>query len=1191
MGARGIAFQREVLQQKTNRRTGMRKASWRVCLFVGVMAVATLFSARLIVEAGGRAGARGGAAEKAQTSRPEMKEGRLLRFPDIYKDKIVFSYAGDLWLVPSEGGVARRITTNPGLELFPKYSPDGNHIAFTGQYDGNSNVYVIPSEGGEPKQMTFQPAPINEAERNGIENEVITWMPDGKRVLFLSRRETFNSWFGRLFSVGLEGGLPERLPVDKGGLTSFSPDGHQIAFNRIFRNFRTWKRYTGGLAQKIAIYDFQTNHYEQIDNDYQGVDTFPMWHGDTIYFDSDRGTDRRMNIWAYDMKTKQVRQLTHFTDFDVNWPSLGPDSIVFENGGFLYVMDLTKEEAKKITVYMPGDTDLARKRWANASSLITSFDISPDGKRAAFSARGDVYTVPAKEGSIRNLTQTTGIREDNVAWSPDGKWIAYLSDRSGEQELYLTPQDGMGKEVRVTTDGTMFRMQPVWSADSQKLAFADKSLRLFYVDVKDKKPVQIDQGKYADLTDYAWSPDSKWVTYAKAAENGFGVIYLYSLESKKITPVTTNFTGSSNPQFDPDGKYLYFLSARDYNEVLGVFDASFANPKAQRVYVATLRADTLSPLAPQSDETDLKKPDAENQDEATPMKDKMGEKMKDEEKTDEKKGAKKDEKKAGDKSTKGKEEKKEPFRIDLDGIENRIVALPIPAGSIGNLNAAKGFVYYTSAPIFGLSGPLPGEDFAIHVFDLKERKDSVLVAGGRAFALSFDGKKLLYSGPGGEGGPSFGIVDAAPPPPAPHRPGDGALNLSGMRAEIDPRAEWKQMFDEVYRQERDYFFEASMNGVDWAKERDKYAQLLPYVADRFDLTYVLGEFIGELSNSHTYVGGGDLPDLHPVNVGMLGVDFEVDAASGEYRFKKIYPGENWDAQLRSPLTEPGVNIKEGEYLVAVNGHALRAPQTPYELLAETVGQNVMLTVNSKAGEDGSRNVVVKPVASEFPLRELDWIATNRKKVADATGGRVGYIYLPNMGAEGLNEFVKQFFPQIRKEGLIFDVRYNGGGFVDQIILERLRRILAGVSTARNFESSPVNDPVFIGSMACITNEYAASDGDFFSYYFKFYKLGPLVGMRTWGGVRGIRGEIPLMDGGYVTRPEFSLYGLDSKWLIENHGVQPDIVVDNTPDQVMAGHDPQLEKAIELVMKEIQEHPKKLPSRPADLPAYPDGPGQ
>lgn len=1119
----------------------------------------------------------------------ETREGRLLRFPDVYKDQIVFSYAGDLWLVPTSGGIARRITSHPGLELFPKFSADGSHIAFTGQYDGNPNVYVIPVEGGEPKQLTFQAPATREPERMGVENEVINWMPDGKSILFLSRRDTFNTWFGRLFTVPITGGLPTRLPLDKGGLTSFSPDGNQIAYNRIFRNFRTWKRYTGGMAQRISIYDFKTNHYEQIDTEYQGTDTFPMWHGDTIYFDSDQGPEHRMNLFAYSVKTKQIRQRTHFKEFDVNWPSLGPDSIVFENGGYLYLYDLTSEKANKVTVNVPGDLDLARKHWGSTSKLITTANLSPEGKRAVFSARGDVYTVPAKEGSIRNLTRTPGIREDNVAWSPDGKWIAYTSDRTGEEEIYIIPQDGTGQEVRITSDGSMHRLQPTWSPDSKKLVFADKSLRLFYVDIDEKKPVQIDQGKYADLTDYNWSPDSKWIAYAKAHENGNPVIYLYSLDDKKITPVTTDFTGSVNPVFDPDGKYLYFLSARDFNETLGVFDFEFANPKAIRVYAVTLRADTPSPFAPQSDEAEVKKPNPDEKEEAKPGE---PEKRPDTPKANPKE-QKPQEKKPEEKKP---EEKKEPFRIDLDGIQNRVVSLPTPPESMSQLGASKGFVFYITSPIIGLGGPLPGEGFAIHIYDMKERKDAVLVAGATGYALSFDGKKLLYSAPagggGGEGGDpnTYGIVDATPPSGGPHHPGDGALALGGMQAEIDPPAEWKEMFYEVYRQERDYFFEKSMNGVDWAKERDKYAQLLPYVGDRYDLTYILGEMIGELSNSHTYVGGGDYPDLHAINTGLLGVDFEADTASGFYRLKKIYPGENWDAALRSPLTEPGVSVKQGDYLIAVNGQSLRVPQNPYELFENTVGENVTLTVNSKPSEDGAKRVVVKPIASEFRLRELDMIATNRHKVEEATNGRVGYVYLPDMGASGLNEFVKQYFPQIRKEGIIFDVRYNGGGFVDQLIFERLRRVLAGMEAARNFESGTIPPNTFYGPMACVTNEYAASDGDYFTYFFKHYKLGAVIGMRTWGGVRGIRGEIPLLDGGYITRPEFSLYGLDSHWIIENRGVQPDIVVDNTPDQVMAGRDPQLEKAIELVMKEVQEHPKKLPPRPPDLPAYPNGPG-
>jgi tricorn protease len=1098
----------------------------------------------------------------------EMPEGRLMRFPDIHKDKIVFSHAGDLWLVSSSGGEARRLTTDPGLELFPKFSPDGKWIAFTGQYDGNFNVYVMPAEGGQPKQLTFEPDIAPVPERMGPNNEVITWLPDSQHILFLSRRDTFNDWFGRLFTVSIEGGMPVRLPIDKGGLTSFSPDGTKIAYNRIFRNFRTWKRYTGGMHQQISIYDLKNNTYELVADD-PHTSTYPMWHDDIIYFGSDRGPEHRINLYSYNLKNKQVKQLTDFKDYDVDWPSLGPDAVVFANGGYLYTFDLKSQKAKKLTVYLPGDRDLARSRWTNVAHYITDFDISPDGNRAVFTARGDIYTVPAKEGSIRNLTQTPGINEHYAAWSPDSKWVAYISDRTGEDELYITPQDGMGKEIRITTDGRMTRMPPVWSPDSKKLLFADKDVRLFYVDVDQKTPVFIDQGKYNDITQYVWSPDSRWVAYAKQEENTNSTINLYSLVDKKITPATSSFNNSSSPSFDPDGKYLVFLSERDYNEVLGVYDFEFANPKADRVYLITLRVDLPSPFAPRSDEAGKKTDESADKDEAKP----------------------------------GDKEKKEPadvvknFRIDLAGIENRVVAVPMAPENIMRVKAGKNGVYYSTGPINGLAGPLAGEEPAIHVYDLKERKDNVLVTGAIPFELSFDGSKLIYAGGAGGGGEeevgprsqTFGIIDAKPSG-TPHKAGDGALNLSSMEMRIDPPAEWNQMFNEVWRQERDFFYDKSMNGVDWASERARYAPLLPYVADRYDLTYVLGEMIGELGNSHTYTGGGDYPDLHPVNLGLLGVDYELDAASGLYRFKKIYPGENWDASLRSPLTEPGVVLKEGDYLIAVNGRDLRAPQPPNELFINSAGQNVTLTVNSRPSATGAHNVVVKPLSTEYPLRQLDMVTTNRRKVDQATGGRVGYIYIPDMSGEGLSQFVKQFFPQIRKQGLIIDVRYNGGGFVDQLIFERLRRVLAGMDSARNFASGTIPDVVFNGSMVCITNHYAASDGDIFSYFFKKYHLGPLIGTRTWGGVRGIRGYIPLMDGGYITRPEFSVYTLDSQWVIENHGVEPDIEVDNRPDLVIKGQDPQLEKAIEVVMKAIQEHPKRLAPRPPDLPAYPNGPG-
>ncbi len=1119
------------------------------------------------------------------SSAQETQEGRLLRFPDIYKDKIAFMYGGDIWLASSSGGTARRITSHPGRELFPKFSPDGRWLAFTGKYDGNFNVYVMSSEGGQPKQLTFYQGQAQQlSDRMGVLNQVIGWTPDGKSIVFLSRRDASNGWTKRPYTVSVDGGLAKPMPPDEGGLLSFSPDGTKIAYNRIFRNFRQWKRYTGGLAQDITIYDIKNNVVDQVIPHTDYTDTFPMWHGNTIYFTSDRGPEHRLNLYSYDTGSKQVEQLTKFDEFDVMWPSMGPDAIIFENAGYLYTFDLqsgnVQTQPKKLSVYVNGERDQTMKHWVNASRHITDFDISPDGKRAVFAARGEVFTVPAKEGSVRNLTHSPGVREQKVAWSPNGQWIAYVSDRTGEDELFIAPQDGQATEEQITSGHKGFMFQPTWSPDSSKIAWADKDLKLWYVDIKEKKPVEVDRGKYGEITNYAWSPDSKWISYDKNVESGYSVVYLYGLADAKITAVTSSLNNSYGEVFDPDKRYLYFLSDRDYNEVLGNVDFEFANPKTARVYVVTLTADEPSPFPALSDEVKVKteepaagpEPEAgKSKKNAKPVNKKEETEAKPEEKTTE-------------------TEKKEPprvFRIDLEGIQNRIVALAVPPAVIHSFDASKDAIYYSTGPIQGLSGPLPGENPAIHAYDLKERKDKVLLDGADHFALSHDGSKLLYR-VDGESGP-VGIIDAKPPD-SPHKVGEGALKLDGMRVEVDPPQEWKEIFNEVWRQERDYFFEPAMNGVDWPKIKDKYAQLLPYVADRYTLTYIMGEMISELSNSHTYVGGGDFPDLHPVNVGLLGADYEADASTGVYRFKKIFTGENWDAHVRSPLTEPGVNVKEGDYLIAINGQALRAPQTPDELLTNAANEVVTLTVNSKPTADGAHKVVVKPIGDEFNLRELNMIETNRKKVDAASGGRIGYVYLPNMGDEGLNQFVKQYFPQVRKQGIIFDVRYNGGGFVDQLIFERLRRVLGAMGTARNFEGGTIPAPVFYGYMACVTNHYAASDGDFFSYFFKHYKLGPLIGERTWGGVRGIRGEMPLMDGGYITRPEFSIYGLDSKWLIENRGVQPDAVVDNPPDLVLKGQDPQLEKAVEMLMEQIKANPKMLPARPPDLPTYPAGPG-
>ena len=1136
----------------------------------------------------------------------ELQEGRLMRFPDIRGNKIVFVYGGDLWLASSSDGEAHRVTAHPGRELFPKFSPDGKWIAFTGQFDGNFNVYVMPAEGGQPRQLTFYqgaPEPLND--RMGIHNEVLTWTPDSKRILFLSRRDASNGWTKRAFTVSIDGGLPQPLPLDQGGLTSFNADGSKIAYNRIFRNFRTWKRYTGGLAQDIYIYDIKNNVLEQQIPHTDYTDTFPMWHGNTIYFTSDRGPEHRLNIFAYDLGSKQVEAITHFTDFDVMWPSLGDAAIIFENGGYLYTLDLGTRQATKLTIPLPGERELTMKHWESVSKNITDLDIAPDGKRAVMAARGDIFTVPVKEGATRNLTRTPGIREKEVAWSPDGRWIAFVSDRTGEDEIYITPQDGMGnvelgkeavdkdkekdkeaaakeaaaekergkdQEEQITSGYKGFKFAPVWSADSKKLAWADKDLHFWYADINDKKAIEVDRGKYAEITNYSWSPDSKWIAYDKQGVNNYSVVYVYSTADKKATAVTSELVNSFGAVWDPEGKYLYFFSDRDFNEVLGNIDFEFANPKTTRVYLLTLRADLASPFPALSDETAIKREGPAPEAAASAAD----------------KSKKADEKKKEEKPADNKDVLKN-FRVDVEGLQDRIVVLPAAPASMTGLGAAKGFVYYSTQAVQGLSGPLPGEVSALHAYDLKERKEKTLIEGIERWWLSFDGTKVLYETKGGPEGNHYGIIDAKPGDAA-KKAGEGALNLSGVRAEIDPPAEWKQMFNEVWRQQRDYFFEASMNGVNWEAVREKYAPLVAYAANRYDLTYIMGEMIGELSNSHTYVGGGDQPDLHPLNVGLLGVDYELDAASGLYRFKKIYAGENWNPQTRSPVTEPGVNVKEGDYLIAINGRALKAPETPEELLVNTANETTALTVNSKPSADGARTVPVKPIADEYPLREYNMVENNRKKVDAATNGRVGYIYLPDMEDAGLNAFMKQFFPQIRKQGMIIDVRYNGGGFVDQLIFERLRRILVGMDSARNWESSTTPPIVFHGYMACITNQYAASDGDIFSEFFKIYKLGPLIGERTWGGVRGIRGFTTLIDGGYITRPEFSEYNLESKWVVENRGVAPDIEVDNRPDDVVRGKDAQLERAIQEVMKKIEANPMTLPPRPPDLPPYPEGPG-
>ena len=1082
-----------------------------------------------------------------------MEVGRLLRYPDIHRERIVFTYGGDLWLVGSQGGVARRITTHAGREYMAKFSSDGKQLAFTGEYDGHSQVYVIPALGGRPRQLTYRAEQAAIPDRMGPDNMVIDWDYDGQGILFLSRRSTFNLWFGRHFIVPAKGGLPRKFKLPKGGLASYSPDGKKLAYNRIFRNFRTWKRYRGGMAQDIWIYDLTKDHLERITK-FKGTDTFPMWQGDTLYFTSDRGPHQRANIHAYDFQTRKIRQLTHFKNFDVNWPSQGPGAIVFEKGGWLHVLNLKTEKIRKLEIRLPGDRLARRPHWKKVKGYITAYDLSPDGKRAVFAARGDLYSVPRKYGNIRSLTRSPGVNEKFPAWSPDGRHIAYLSDRSGEDELYLLRAKG-GKEQRLTRNGACFRFPPKWSPDSSKLAFADKNLRLYYFDRPSGKVTLVDRAKYWEIKNYSWSPDSRWLAYAKPASNHLYAIWLYSLKDGSRHRVTGDFTHDFEPVFDPGGKYLYFLSARSFNPVLGRFDFSYSYRKGVLIHALSLRRDTPSPTAPRSDEARVGR-ESLSKVKNTCCKRRLVKKGQGYIAVDE----------ALKKSRPVKK-----LRIDLKGLSERVVALPVGPGNLSSLKASGHHIFYISRPTRGLKGPLPGEKSRLHRYELEKRKHGILLSPISGYALSADGKKLLV-----RQGKTFAIISAKAKKP---NLAKTALRLSRMMAKVVPAAEWRQMFNEAWRYLRDYFYAPNMSGRNWRKIREKYRPLLPHVASRDDLNYVLGEMVSELGTSHTYVGGGDRRKFRKTNYGLLGVDFELDRASGRYRIKKIYAGQNWSGHTRSPLTEPAIAVEAGMYVLSIDGRPLKAPTNPFSLLENTLGRTVRLTVNTHPVLKGARTVTVKPVKREFELHLNDWVSKNRRRVSEATNGQVGYIYLSNMGGRGLNEFVKAFYPQIRKKGLIIDVRYNGGGFVDQMILERLRRMLVGMFSSRNAMDSTIPDQVFHGHLATICNHYSASDGDIFPYFFRKYGLGPIIGVRTWGGVVGIRGYTRLMDRGYITRPEFAMFGLKSRWIIENRGVLPDVVVDNRPELVIWGGDPQLEKAIELVLKKIKAHPRRLPPRP------------
>jgi tricorn protease len=1063
------------------------------------------------------------------------EEARLLRFPAIHGKQIVFSHAGDLYTVASTGGVARRLTSDVGYEMFPRFSPDGKWIAFTGQYDGNTEVFLMPAEGGVPRRLTYTATLDRDdvSDRMGPNNIVMTWRDD-QTIIFRSRRADWNPFNGHLLAASIDGGLPNPLPLPRGGWCSYSPDRKRLAYNRVFREFRTWKRYRGGQADDIWIYDFEKQTTENITSN-AAQDIFPMWFKNRIYFLSDRDERKKLNLYAFDLDRKTTTQVTTFTEFDVKFPSLGDDAIVFENGGYLYRLDLATDRSQKVSVFLEEDFALARGGLKDVSKQITSYALAPDGSRALFGARGEVFTVPAKHGPTRNLTRTSGVHERDPVWSPDGKWIACVSDGSGEDELYLIPQDGSAPATQLTTNADTYKYHPVWSPDSKKLLWSDKKQRLQFVEVEGKQVTRVDQATVWEINDYVWSPDSRWIAFVRPEEASLSRLALYSVESKEWRPVTDGWFASHDPAFSADGKYLFFVSERDYTPRFAQLEPNHAYFDMSRIYLVSLARETRSPFEPQSNEVKIK--------------------------TEDKPDAHKDE---------GKEEKKEAkpvvLKVDWEGLAQRIAVLPVSPSSYDHLVSVGDKLYYTRQGT-------RDEKRKLFLFELEKEKLKETELGEFAgYEVSADGKKMLVNA----GESSFALVDL----PTGKVDVKEKLDLGDLKVALDRPAEWNQIYRECWRQMRDFMFATNLHGVDWERMRQRYEPLLAHVHHRADLTYVIGELISELNIGHAYVGGGDYPKPERIPTGLLGATLERDPASGYFLIRRILRGQNWDKRLRSPLTEIGVDAREGDYILAVDGLPANQQRDLYALLVNRAGKQVRLRLNTQPRLEGSRETVVVPTGDERPLYYLGWVERNLERVSRATDGKVGYVHIPDMGEAGLNEFVKYYYPQTRKEGLIVDVRFNGGGFVSQQIIERLRREWAMITVARNASINLDPGGMVLGPKVMLLNEFSASDGDIVAYRFRQYKLGPVIGKRSWGGVVGIRGSLPLLDGGFLNRPEFSRYDIEGKeWIMEGKGVEPDIVIDNDPAREFAGSDDQLEKAIDVIKQELARHPVVLPPPP------------
>jgi tricorn protease len=1093
----------------------------------------------------------------------------LMQKPTLSKTHIAFAYAGDLWLVAREGGEARLLTSGDGTKSDPVFSPDGSMIAFSGDYDGNVDVYVMPSDGGVPRRLTHHPAV----------DEVVGWAPDGKSVLFRSTRNSY-SRFNRLFTVSLAGGLPHELPLPMAEFGAFSADGKHIAYVPVDNNRRLsaigWKRYRGGKASRVWIANLSDLGLDTVPRDTSN-DGNPMWVGGKVYFLSDRNGP--FTLFSYDPKDKNVEQVLPGNGADIKSASAGPGAIVYEQFGSLNLFDPATGKSRPVAVTVPADLPNVRPHFKKVESEIARATLSPSGARALFEAHGEILTAPAEKGDIRNLTNTPGTMERDPTWSPDGKLVAYFSDESGEYQLFLKSPDGMGPARKISL-GTpaSFYYGPIWSPDSKKIAFSDKRLNIWYIDLAKGTPVKIDTDTYdapQRTLDPVWSPDSRWIAYSKTLPSHMHAIFAYSLEQAKSLQLTDGLSDARFPAFDRKGQYLFFTASTDVGPTTGWLDLSSINrPVTRSAYLMVLRKDQPSPLAPESDEEksagEDSKPDADT---SAKTEDETEQEPED---TEEK--AKAEDARAARSAKSGGV----VVRIDAENIGQRILALPIPPGDYTKLVAGKaGTIFLVESAV----RRRPDPQDTLWRFDLASRKPKKLMEGVNDFTVSFNGRKMLYS-KGRRENKKWFISSATKRARDEERSTtdkpETPLALAKMEVRVDPKAEWKQEYNEVWRIERDFFYDPALHGLDLPATRKHFEPYLENVGSRYDFSYLLAEMLGELTVGHMYIRTPPEPPSEQGKAGLLGADYTVE--SGRYRFSKIYQGENWNPELRAPLTQPGVNVQEGDYLLAVNGRELRGTDEIFELFEGTADKATVLKVGPAADGKGARNVTVVPIENEATLRNRAWIEDNLHKVDKLSGGRLAYVYLPDTGFGGYTSFNRYFFAQIGREGAVIDERFNGGGSAADYVIDYLRRPLQNYWMTRDGQDFTTPVGAIFGPKAMIINMYAGSGGDALPWYFRDAKLGPLVGTRTWGGLIGIYDYPNLMDGGSVTAPRVAFYNRTGDWDVENHGVAPDYDVELTPKDWATGHDPQLEKAVTLVMDALKKNPLPVAKQPV-FPNY------